>query len=348
MPEPGTATRALLAIARDGADERGLARQICTVCVEGLDVDGAAMSLLTATPARETLWATDPVAELLEDLQFTLNEGACMEAAATGLVVMVPDILDTTRTSRWPVFAAAVAEQSAVRALFALPLRWGAVDVGVLDLYRLRPGELDRAQQRDAMSAAETASLLILGQRTDPGGGDNWLDHALSGRAEVHQATGMVLAQLGISATDALARLRAHAFVHRMLLIDVAREVVARRLVFTEDMTWTDGVVTERRGSVMSRPDREQVLSRAFVSLADTLVDDTTTSSTSSTGWSGTASSCSRPTPPGSCSVTPATPCARSRRRARTHRSWSCCRSGPTRGPAWTPTGPWRRCGYRI
>ena len=47
----------------------------------------------------------------------------------------------------------------------------------------------------------------------------------------------MVLVQLGVSATDALAFLRAHAFVHQRLLIDVARDVVARRLVFTPDMT---------------------------------------------------------------------------------------------------------------
>ena len=46
----------------------------------------------------------------------------------------------------------------------------------------------------------------------------------------------MVSVQLGISAAEALARMRAHAFVHHRLLIDVARDVVARRLVFTEDM----------------------------------------------------------------------------------------------------------------
>ena len=44
----------------------------------------------------------------------------------------------------------------------------------------------------------------------------------------------MVLVQLGISAEEALARLRAHAFVEQRLLIDVARDVVARRLVFTD------------------------------------------------------------------------------------------------------------------
>jgi hypothetical protein len=62
------------------------------------------------------------------------------------------------------------------------------------------------------------------------------VDHALSHRVEIHQATGMVVAQLHISATNALA-LRAHAFVHQRLPIDVCRDVVARRLVFTQDMS---------------------------------------------------------------------------------------------------------------
>lgn len=59
----------------------------------------------------------------------------------------------------------------------------------------------------------------------------------MSHRVEVHQATGMVVAQLQISATNALARLRAHAFVGQRLPIDVCRDVVARRLVFTQDMS---------------------------------------------------------------------------------------------------------------
>jgi hypothetical protein len=237
VAELGTVTRALLAMAGRGGDERGLAQRICEACVQGLDVDGAAMSLLTASVARETVWATDPVAEMLEDLQFTLNEGACMEAATTGRPVLVPDLYRSTETARWPMFAAAVAEQTSARALFALPMQWGVVNLGVLDLYRVRPGVLPDNQRRDALSAADTAALMLLGQRTDPGdGASGLLDQELGHRAEVHQATGMVVAQLAIGATDALARLRAHAFVEQRLLIDVARDVVARRLVFTEDM----------------------------------------------------------------------------------------------------------------
>jgi hypothetical protein len=88
MAELGAVTRALLRIARDGTDDHTPAGRICQACVDGLDVDGAAMSLLTGSTSRETLWATDATAELLEDLQFTLNEGACMEAAATGRPVL--------------------------------------------------------------------------------------------------------------------------------------------------------------------------------------------------------------------------------------------------------------------
>lgn len=241
-------SRALQGIVGHGGDEQTVARRICQACIDVLGVDGAAISLLTASVSRETLWASDATAQRLEDLQFGLNEGACMEAATSGRPVLVADVLDSGHTARWPVFAAAVAEQTLVGALFALPLTWGAVNLGVLDLYRAAPGALSRPQLRDALAAADTAALVLLGRRTDPGGpsidragpvgeGGHRLGLEVGNRAEIHQATGMVLAQLDISATDALARMRGYAFVHQRLLVDVAHDVVARALVFTEGMT---------------------------------------------------------------------------------------------------------------
>jgi transcriptional regulator with GAF, ATPase, and Fis domain len=234
MIELGAVTRALLAIARDLRDDRVLAEQICLACVAGLDVDGAAISVLTASTMRETLWASDATAELLEDLQFSLGEGACIEAAVTARPVLVPDLSDPAETSRWPIYAAAVVEQAGVGAVFALPLQWGAITVGVLDLYRRAPGSLSEEQSRDALSAADAATLMLLGLRTDPGEDLAW-DRSWSNRAEIHQATGMVVAQLEISATDAFARLRAYAFAEQRQLGDVARDVVARRLHFSKD-----------------------------------------------------------------------------------------------------------------
>ena len=75
---------------------------------------------------------------------------------------------------------------------------------------------------------------MLLGLRTDPGGDRVW-ERSWGNRVEIHQATGMVVAQLDLSATDAFARLRAHAFLEHRLLGDVARDVVARRLRFTQD-----------------------------------------------------------------------------------------------------------------
>lgn len=253
MAEAGVVTRALLSIAAGVGDEQMLARQVCQACVDGLDIGGASMSVLTTSPSRQMLWASDATADLLEELQFSLNEGACIQAATGGVPVLIPDLAHSAETASWPVFAAAVAEQTSVRAMFALPLQWGATNLGVLDLYRREPGGLAASQWRDALAAADLATLLLLGLYTDPartsvdgvgpGTADDdegrvldWLDLVNGPRAQVHQAVGMVLAQLGIGPTAALARLRAHAFAGQRPLVDVARDVVNRRLVFTEDM----------------------------------------------------------------------------------------------------------------
>ncbi|MDT7580262.1 MAG: hypothetical protein QOK35_1526 [Pseudonocardiales bacterium] len=231
-------SRALLAIAREPGDERALARSACQACVAGADVDGAAMSVLTASAFDETLSATDPTAATLEELQFTLGEGACIDAASSGRPVLVPDVHDHVLTRRWPVFAAAVAEQTDVRALFALPMQLGSINLGVIDLYRTSPGPLRGHELRDIVAATDSIARLLLAAqlRTDDDDGGPGRDDPADDRAEVHQATGMVLAQLDIPAPDALVRLRAYAFAHDRPLIAVARDVVARRLVFTEDM----------------------------------------------------------------------------------------------------------------
>ncbi len=234
VPDSGPVSRALVQIPADVRDDRMLAELVCRACVAGLDVDGAAISLHTASTLRETLHATDATADLLEDLQFTLGEGACMEAAVTGRPVLTPDFDDPAEVARWPVYADAIVEQAGVRAIFAFPLQWGTLNLGVLDLYRRVPGSMPKAQLRDATSAADTAALMLLDLCTaapaDLDADDRAWDRSWGRRAEIHQATGMVVAQLGIGATDAFARLRAYAFADGRLLGEVARDVVTRRL----------------------------------------------------------------------------------------------------------------------
>jgi hypothetical protein len=123
-----------------------------------------------------------------------------------------------------------------VCAMFALPLRVGAVRVGVLDLYRRPPGQLDPEQLADALLLADTACALLLdGGQSGPRAAGRHPEPAGPHHPEVHQATGMMTVQLGVTAAIALIRMRAYAYANDRRLRDVAADIVGRRLRFHPD-----------------------------------------------------------------------------------------------------------------
>jgi GAF domain-containing protein len=178
--------------------------------------------------------ASGPASEVIEQLQFTLGEGPCHDAYALGRPVLTPDLSETPR-SRWPGYASA-AQDKGVRAVFAFPLQIGAARLGVLDVYRDRTGSLSATCLVQAMAFAEAAvTALLVAQEQSGEDRKNALDDAPSSGFEVYQAQGMVQVQLGMSLSEALARLRAHAYAHNRPLNDVARDVLAREISFEED-----------------------------------------------------------------------------------------------------------------
>ena len=211
---------------------------VCAALVTGMDVDGAGVSVVVSPTVREIMCATNGVATRLEELQLTFGEGPCVDTFATGGPVLVMDLRVPECAARWPAFTPAALDQG-VQAVFALPLQIGAIRLGVLDLYRTSPGGLDPYELADALAFADTAGMLLLDgaagtppdtaelawQRADP----------TAHQVQVHQATGMIIVQLGVSAEAAFARLRAYAYVHDRTLGDVARDVVERRLRLTPE-----------------------------------------------------------------------------------------------------------------
>ena len=208
---------------------------VCAVAMSAVGVDRAAVAVVLSASPRETMYASDPVAAEVEELTLTLGEGPGVDAL-TGGPALVADLAAADCLAPWPVFAPA-ALHAGVRALFALPLQVGGIRLGVLDLYRAAPGELDREQLADALVLADTACALLLdGAQRDQGRPDGtWPEPAGSPHPEVHQATGMITVQLGVSVAVALVRLRAYAYAHDRRLRDVAADVVARRLRFAPD-----------------------------------------------------------------------------------------------------------------
>jgi hypothetical protein len=229
----------VLAALDDGGPGSGVdvVGRVCRECVRLLPVDGAAVSVMVEAGHREIVYASDEVSTTLAELQFSLGEGPCFEAYTTGGPVLVPDLAAGTSPA-WPVFAAEAAAHP-VAALFTFPVQIGAVRVATLDTYRSTPGSLTAGELSLALQVADVAALALSGLR---GGGDRWLDG--DGRwmesagmryREVHQATGMLIAHLDVSAPAALARLRAYAFGHGRPLLEVAGDIVSGRLRLNEE-----------------------------------------------------------------------------------------------------------------
>ncbi|MGH3158204.1 MAG: ANTAR domain-containing protein [Streptosporangiaceae bacterium] len=217
------------------------AEDACLAAVAGVQVSGAWLSAGNAG-AGHLMRATDDSGEQLAELQLTLGEGPSLDASGSGGVVLSSDLNAGDAARRWPVFAPA-ARQAGAAAIFAFPLRIGAIRAGVLSLYRNRPGPLGTSQLGDALLFADTATLLLLdtpsqtedGHAADFGPDGQTAELALH-RAEIDQATGMLTEQLGTGIAEAFARLRAYAYAHDLRLSDVARDIVARRLRLGPDL----------------------------------------------------------------------------------------------------------------
>ncbi len=218
-----------------GTGAAGLLQRLCAAAARGLAVSGAGVSVMGEDGVRGLSTGSDPAAERLEELQFTLGEGPCIDAFEVRRPVLIPD-LGTVALGRWPVYSSAAFE-GGVRAVFAFPLQVGASRLGVLDLFRYRPGPLTAEQVARALVFADVAvGTLLDGQdRAGPDVAAGGLVEAMDSRAELFQAQGMVMVQLGIPLAEALARLRAYAYAENRSLADVARDVVARRLRFDRD-----------------------------------------------------------------------------------------------------------------
>jgi hypothetical protein len=214
----------------------GLLRRVCGVAVQALSASGAGVSMMTAQGGgRGVGAASDPGSARLEELQFTLGEGPCMDAYASRRPVLMSDLAAGAMT-RWPAYAPAV-HDNGVRAVFAFPLQIGAARLGVLDIFRDRAGALTADELRRAVVLADVTVAALLDQQEHQGADTSRTDlyEAIEDRAELFQAQGMVMVQLGVSIGEAMARMRAFAYAQDRRLGEVAHDVVARRLRFDPD-----------------------------------------------------------------------------------------------------------------
>jgi hypothetical protein len=218
----------------------GYLRRVCETAARILSASGTGISVLTDDGVRGLCAASDPLSEHVEELQFILGEGPCLDAFDSRRPVLVADLAGEAAT-RWPMYVPA-AQDGGVRAVFAFPMQIGAARLGVLDVFRDRVGKLSDDHLADALCFADVTVAALLDQQEDVAarGADDAMapdgpTDAVGNRAELFQAQGMVMVQIGGTITEAMARMRAYAYAENRGLGEVASDVVARRLRFEPD-----------------------------------------------------------------------------------------------------------------
>ena len=224
-----------LLAAVDGRRGVEAAARLCAACVGLLDVDAAAISLVFDGTSSGTLGSSGAPARMYDELQFTFGEGPCLDSVAGRTPVLVVDLADP-QEARWPAYGPALLAHQ-IRGVTAIPIVVAGEFVGALDLFRARPGPLLGEDLAGGVAAAELGGIPVLdlldgdlkAAVADPKS-NAWAELNALSRAEVSQATGMVVAQLEIEPAEALVRLRAHAYATGRSATDVARDILDRRL----------------------------------------------------------------------------------------------------------------------
>jgi hypothetical protein len=200
--------------------------------VDFLPVTGASVATIGQLLGTETVAASDDTIARLDEAQFDLGEGPCWDALASLSPVLEPDLQREGSGHRWPAFSRAL-ENHGVAAVFAFPLAVGPLRIGAIDLYSVKPTDLDESATTDTTALASIISRHVLRGALRAAGADERSGSGPYSRRAVHQATGFIIAQCGVSAEDAHLLLQGHAFAEGVSMDEIAREVIAGRLVFT-------------------------------------------------------------------------------------------------------------------
>lgn len=204
-------------------DRPGLPGSLATDCARLLGVSDATISFAGASD-QVLLCSSSDDARRVDEWEFTLQEGPCFDAAQTGTSRTAETA--PSRTNPWPLLSAK-AHGLGYQSIAGIPWRAEGTTFATLNLHDrnaiITPETLADAEH----IAAELASLLVGSLSQQLPSLDQPAHHDT-----FHQATGMVMTQMGIDAGSAVEILRAHAWSHDRQLIDVASEVVARTLTF--------------------------------------------------------------------------------------------------------------------
>ena len=211
-----------LSTARLGLED--LLTEVATFAVQAIPgADGAGLTLIESDRA-DTIVKSDPFVKAVDDIQYGLGEGPCISAATTGKAVRSGSL---GGDPRWPRFGPRVSRLG-VHSVLSLPLRTPDGMLGAMNVYA-HPKDAfdDRAEHIGllfavpAAIAVQNAQILAQAQRLTA-----HLRAALTNRAVIDQAIGIIISRTGTNADGAFARLRTLSQAEHLKLSVVATRIV--------------------------------------------------------------------------------------------------------------------------
>jgi len=192
-----------------------------------LPLSGVSIATLGDALSAETIAASDEQVALLDELQFDLSEGPCWDAVGSGRPVLETAIQRDGYAS-WPSFTEAI-RGHAVGSVFAFPLRVGPLQVGAVELYDADERSLSAQAVDEMMSLTRPLSRYVLRRTLELAALPDTEHLKPHARRRIHQATGFVIAQLGLSPDDAHLFIQAQAFAQNRPMAAVAEDILERR-----------------------------------------------------------------------------------------------------------------------
>ena len=172
---------------------------------------------------------------LLELFELQAQEGPCLDAFRTGERVEHENL--AAGSGRWPSFSQA-ALQAGFQSASALPLRWQEMALGALNLLSVTQTPMDEADITVARAFADLATLSIVQHRATAEAQhlNEQLANALTSRATIEQAKGVISERADVGMAEAFSRLLSYARNSNQRLTDVAEAAVNGTL---DPVTWT-------------------------------------------------------------------------------------------------------------
>jgi GAF domain-containing protein len=213
----------------DDFDPVDLLSLLATRCVDLLDFTTAGVMLVAPEGDLRCVASSSESMRTMELFELQIREGPCLDSFRLNERIMAetPESLKL----RWPRFGSR-AVRSGYKSAYAFPMRLREQHVGSLNIFRSKEGSVSSEDLLAAQSFADMASITLLHQRFSFEARvlNGQLSNALTSRAILEQAKGILVGRRGVNMEEAFSWMRNHARNNNVKLGAVAQEIVDGRL----------------------------------------------------------------------------------------------------------------------